>query len=212
MSSISDVLTLCSTGVKTKRTVQVVFEENTNSCAWGSDGNLAAKDGIVRARREQFFNLDMPDNALICDIGISSANQQISFDDELLLTFNDIVLLSSYDYTDRFASYQNAENVTSFLYDWPSLIGGFNPGPNSPDKEYCLGSGQPGAYCTIPKTQSVGAFGLALSQRESALLGYSAKLNKAAEVGLIVTGDNDSGTDCKHSRLAIDVEITTITK
>lgn len=210
IESVGDVLARCDGANVSTRTVQVIFEEQTETCAWGVQGNRSTRDGVVRARAEKFVDLPLNQNELICSVGLSSTTQQITFDDELFLTFNGIVLLSSYDYNDRFPSYENNENVTSYLFDWDRLIGGFNPGPNSPAQEYCLGSGEPGAFCSIPKTQSVGSFALALSDRDSALLGYSAKKNQEAKVGLVVTGDNDSSTDCKHSRMVIDVTISSV--
>jgi hypothetical protein len=209
ISSVTDVLASCATGNRSTRTVQVIFEESTSTCSYGTDGNRTRRDGVVRARAEKYVSIEIPNSELVCGISLSSQTQQIKFDDEIFLTFNDIILLSSYNYNNRFQSYANSEDADAFLFDWPRLIGGFNPGPASPVNEYCLGQGQPGAFCTIPQTQSTGAFQLQLSDRESALLGYSANVNSQAKVGFVITGDDDS-SDCKHSRISLDVEITTV--
>lgn len=209
VASVKEVLASCSSGQRSKRTIQVVFEATTGACQWGQNGNLSARDGVVRARFEQKVELGLPTGELVCEVGITSPSQNIIFDDELLLTFNDIVLLSSFDYTPRLPRNPESPEVESFLYDWGKLLGGVNPG-GSDTPPYCLGAGQPGALCTIPQTQTVGSFALALSPRESALLGFSAKTKNTAQVGLIVTGDNDTSQDCKHSRLVLDVTLSTV--
>ena len=206
-TTVDDVLDACTSGTKVTRTVKVEFAENTGTCAFGTAGNSSRLDGKVRARLEKYVNIALPENDLICDVRISSANQSLKFDDEIFLTFNNIILLSSYNYNNRFSVVSGAAETPAYQYSWQKLIGGFNPGQQHADGGYCLGEGQLGSSCNIPVTQTVGNFALELGQRESAFLGLSAASSKQAKVGFIVTGDNDS-SDCKHSKISVDVHLT----
>ncbi len=158
------------------------------------------------------MSIALPENDLICDVRISSAAQSLKFDDEIFLTFKDIVLLSSYNYNNRFSVVSGAAETPAYQYSWQKLIGGFNPGQQYADGGYCLGEGQLGSSCNIPVTQTVGNFALELGQRESAFLGLSAASSKQAKLGfIIVTGDNDT-TDCKHSKISVNVHLTSAQK
>jgi hypothetical protein len=126
-TTVDDVLDACTAGTKVTRTVKVEFAENTGTCAFGSAGNSSRLDGKVRARLEKYVNIALPENDLICDVRISSASQSLKFDDEIFLTFNDIILLSSYNYNNRFSVVSGAAETPAYQYSWQKLIGGFNP-------------------------------------------------------------------------------------
>ncbi len=197
-----EIAALCASNRLRTRTIPVVFAEQNGGCQWGQNGNLGARDGIVRARLEQSFELELRRNETLCGFSINSPEQQISFDDEMTLTFNDQVLMSSYNYNDL---YQEQDGL--FEYSWTRIIDAFNPGPATPVNPYCLGNsaGSP-ATCTVPQTQISGIFSLAVPELESLKLSRIASEQNRAQLGLIITGDDDSA-DCSHSEISMTVEV-----
>lgn len=197
------VATMCQSAQRKTKTITLSFNEKPAGCAWNQDGNLDPIDGIIRARHEEMISLNLEETETICDLAIKSDAQSISFDDSLLLTFNDVVLMSSYDYTPEFASQDGL-----FTYSWPHLVNAYNPGPFDDNTTYCLGSGEgDGAHCEVPETQSLGTFALTLPKDRSHQLSALAKTQNKAELALIVTGD-DNSDDCQRSALNLQVEIS----
>lgn len=209
VETVEDVVDYCASGLAQSRTVRLVFEEKNDQCSWGQDGNSSKKDRVVRARSEEYFSIEWSENELLCDLAVSSPLQSLRFDDELFVTFNDVILLSSYNYNERFQSALPESGQEAFRYDWQDLRGGYNAGTTNYDSTYCLGEGAPGADCQVPNSQTTGAFSLTLAEESSALLSLSALETRRADVGLIVTGDNDS-SDCKHTQIILDVQISTV--
>jgi hypothetical protein len=198
-----DVATLCATSPRKTRVVPVTFAATNNrQCPWSEGTNLPAKDGIVRARTEESVSLQTSEKEAICGIKVNSSQQTIRFDDELTLTFNDVVLLSSYDYSSRYTMMDGMP-----VYGWDGLKNAFNPGPATPFNPFCISSpNEPAPVCTVPKTQVPGLFKLNLPADISAKLSEKAILEKRATIGLIVTGDDDAA-DCNHSEIKLDIEL-----
>lgn len=194
---------LCSSAAVQTRTVSLVFEERRSSCPWSMGDNLSARDSSVRSRIEDVRSLGLESGSTLCGLSISSKVQDIQFDDEMILTFNDRILMASYDYT-----YLFNQSDGHFQYSWSQLTGAFNPGPSTPWKPYCLGGITDGteSSCKVPKTQTVGSFELKVPLEDSFKLSAVAKEQGKAQIGLIVTGDNDDG-DCSHSEISLEVEM-----
>lgn len=205
---VVDALALCGTAAMKTRKVKVLFPASVQGCSWSQKDNLAAKDGKVRARIEQVADLGVELNQTFCGVSLSSPVQDIQFDDEMILTLNGRVLMSSFDYNDRFETVDGQA-----VYSWNKLADAFNPGPATPPKPYCLGAaavdGNPN--CTLPKTETSGKFELTIPMADAHKLSSLAKKHGKAELGLIVTGDNNAA-DCSHSDLTLDVAITYVGK
>ena len=199
----TDVATLCATSPRKTRVVPISFAATNNrQCPWKEGSNLPAKDGIVRARTEESISLQTSEKETICGIKVNSSQQTITFDDEMTLTFNDVVLMSSYDYSSRYTLVDGMP-----LYSWEALKNAFNPGPATPFNPFCISSqNDPAPVCTVPKTQIPGLFKLNVPAEISAKLSEKALAEKKAIIGLIVTGDDDAA-DCNHSEIKLDIEL-----
>jgi hypothetical protein len=203
--TITDIRDLCGRLPRQSRTVDVVFPSRIGSCTWNEDGNLDPVDGVVRARSEETVSLALQDQETLCGIRIESPEQEVIFDDELFLTFNDAVLLSSYDYNAHFSLEDGF-----FFYNWESLIGGYNPGQYPLLGSYCLGGDASApSLCEVPSSESLGRFFLDVGGQEAEKLSFLAKQQKRADLGLIITGDDDQN-DCSHSQITIGVELSTV--
>jgi hypothetical protein len=199
----TDVATLCATSPRKTRVVPISFAATNNrQCPWSVGSNLPAQDGIVRARTEESVSLQTSEKEAICGIKVNSSQQTITFDDEMTLTFNDVVLLSSYDYSSRYTLVDGMP-----LYSWEAIKNAFNPGPATPFSPFCISSpNEPAPVCTVPKTQIPGLFKLNVPAEISAKLSEKALAEKRATIGLIVTGDDDAA-DCNHSEIKLDIEL-----
>ncbi len=195
----------CDNTTPTSRQVQIVFEENLEGCFWGEQGNLDPVDGIITARLEETKELSLQPGETLCSLSVSAQEDFLIFDDELFLTLNDAVMLSSYDYSDRF----NSENGL-FIYNWNQLTQAYNPGPNDDPNPYCLGEADAqGSSCNVPQTTTVGRFSMSIGGDAAARLATRVKEQERATLGLIISGD-DEDTDCKHSKITLNVTLETV--
>ncbi len=203
--SLGLIQDICMSKPATLKSIEITFPAYTEGCAWEQGDNLDPVDGVARARVEEYVPLELAQDETLCGVAFSSDQQQIYFDDELLLTFNDAILMSSYNYNDRFTT----DNGLVF-YNWPGLIDGFNPGKYKSTASYCIGDRNgtdPG--CQVPITNTTGQFQLTVAQSDAEKLSLLAKQEGRADVGLVITGDNDSN-DCKHSEIRVTVDVMTV--
>ena len=87
----------CDNALLISETFDIFFDEQ-NRLRMGVDDNISAQDGFLTARvRESAPILDL--SREICgitfDFDPNQTGQSLSYDDELFLLFNDVVLLSS---------------------------------------------------------------------------------------------------------------------
>ncbi|MGE0172669.1 MAG: hypothetical protein AB7T49_07790 [Oligoflexales bacterium] len=195
-----DVAEICNHQENLKKVFkQIKFNPPTSACAWGQDGNLTKLDSVVRARREQIQNLDLTGSNVICSVAFNLPQQQINFDDEIFLIFNNYVLAASRDYT-----YALPEKNGMYLYDWKSLV---NQPYQAVDTQnyYCLGDDQGLGSCVMPYTQTTGALELRF---DDSLLQNISALSSLTDhsFGLVTIGDNNP-TDCIHTGLTFDVTV-----
>ena len=192
----------CASAKYKKTKMQAItIPAQTLQCPFGMGDNDTTAQGTIRARVEQEQKLDLPAKTAICGVQFTFPSQQFRYDDTFLLTYNDIVLVSSS--TNSVSSIApNADNLLK--YDWLAVKGKTIDGNNTP---YCLG-----AACTVPNTETTGTMSLAVSDD---LFGKIAKTQANAtdhKFKFITTGDNDTGIDCKHLILNFSVNITYVNK
>jgi hypothetical protein len=129
-------------------------------------------------------------------VAIEVPEQEIVFDDELLVTFADAVLLSSirpegiFEMTDGIPRYR-----------WADLHGerlGEHAGT------FCVDATTP---CTLPDSEQRGRFVLDVSGELGLKLGEMAIAQGAAEVAVVTTGDNNVDDDCRHTPFTLRVII-----
>ena len=197
----------------------ISFPSPQNTCAWGTDanpnlGNLGKKDQRVSARHQQDAMLNIPENALICSLNMNfisdgSAGQQMYYDDEIFMTFNDVVLAASQSYETEFAKKDGF-----MVYDWTKMVG--KKYGHALYEPYCVGADKGQGECFIPPTETNGImkvnFSDAIVQGIAASTGVKLGDDKALPVNktnfkfsFVTIGDNDSPIDCKHSKFEFRV-------
>lgn len=198
------------------------FNENSNDpFAFNLEGNGPRLNGSIRARVEQYIRLELPSNGNICDIDFDFPESTMQYDDEILLTVNNFVVMASQDYSTASGSsyYSNGLKVNEdglIVYNWVgdnslyNLHYGFAVTPR-----YCLGVSATdpefNSKCSIPPTETTGQFKLDIPKNEIIKLALSGSSQDSTEktqvnLGFISTGDNDNG-DCEHSEYDFNITI-----
>ncbi len=201
---------------------QPIFFKTMPECRWEADGNYSRVNRLIRARQEQYVDINIPKNATLCDMSFNFPTQQISYDDEIFLTLGGKVLFSSQDYSVSSGNpkYDDGLMVNSLGlvdYKWDGVNGLANLyydwGVTSP---YCLGvkDEDMGSKCVIPKTETYGQFVLDIDKEHIIQIGQLSGLKfnseeeeqKPLSIGFITIGDNDR-FDCEHSDFGFSVDL-----
>lgn len=178
---------------------QKIDFEKPNRCDWGLNGNLSAKDGYAQARSEQRVELDLPSNAVICKLEFEFVKQDMLYDDQFMMTYNNFVLASSFKGLVEFLPQVDG----LYKYDWSALKGkrysvsGFAP--------FVAGSAD-GGTINMPKTQENGKIEMKVA--DATFYKFASKKSSGAKhaFGFVTTGDNDDKTDCQHLPVNFNVK------
>ncbi len=174
-----------------------------------ADGNLSTTNGQMRSRYEQHRKLNLPANAVLCDVQMSNNLQSFRYDDVFFFNFNNYLLATN----NRSAVNQRLnptsmnlstnQNIDLFTYDWTSLR---TAGFSNVSDDYCIGQAQGLAQCSWPVTEQQGS--IKFQFNSEMLIRMSA--NVAAEnqtFSFVITGDDDPSLDCYHEKLAFSMAV-----
>lgn len=190
----------CKTGVQKTASYQVSFLDPGKVCEWGEKGNLSKKNHFFRARRKQTFEIDLPENATICDADFEFSEQEFWYDDVFILSLDTNVLVSSYKFDEIF----ERENGF-FQYDWDELVGAYWDHDNK-SEDYCAGSADGLSECSFPAQHEVAPINLELQPK----LLRNAMANSGYikhTFNMVTVGDNDK-KDCRHFDMEFKVNLT----
>lgn len=185
-----EVASTCETAATAGRLLEMstplAFPDPGRVCAWETDGNLAKRDQYHQGRIQQKIAIDLPAGSTLCHVKFEFQKQAFRFDDHFWLTFNDVILASSINYSDRFG----VTNGLS-LFDWGKIVG--THWDASREGVHCLA----GAACSWPKTDTEGT--ITMDFRTGTYYAVTARdrTRTRHEFQMVTVGDNDS-TDCQH--------------
>lgn len=215
-------------GTLKSKAIPVLFAAKTTTCEYEKNDNLSRKDEFLRARREESVELPLNGMTRLCNMKFDAPKQNMKFDDEILLTLNNLVVASSQDYSTKsknkndqqaYANGLVSDNDGLVSYKWLPPNGLQNLEYfNGKLNKYCLGLDPKQAdfdqLCQIPKTDTNGNMQLTLPQ--DAFLKLAAKAGlifdkqiqsvPKALLGFVTTGDNDD-SDCKHLDFQMSVTV-----
>jgi hypothetical protein len=208
-TTVEEVAATCKSSTHHTSVQDVFFPENKTRCAWGENDNIpfdpatefAKYEDVITARKEEKVSLSLPGNALICDLNFDIKEQQMLFDDEIGLVFNDTVLAFSFDYSDRLPSLNGL--VT---WDWTTMKGSHYQQSDG-KHPYCLGGKDGLGTCTIPPTQTTGKMTLDFAQSLVQSLSVKAIESNRYDFLFITTGDNNQDIDCAHGDFRMGVTV-----
>ncbi|HET9238314.1 MAG TPA: hypothetical protein VFO10_13720 [Oligoflexus sp.] len=230
---VDDVKVACADAAKNgtlkSKAVPLFFPAKTATCEFEKNDNLSRKNEVIRARREETVELPLQGMTRLCNMKFDAPQQPMRFDDEIMITLNNLVVASSQDYSTKSRDRKNnqlvypnglsVDNDGLMSYKWLPPNGMQNLNYLNGDlNKYCLGLDPKQAdfaqLCQIPKTSTNGTMSLKLPQ--------DAFLKLAAKAGLVfdkqiqavpkatlmfmTTGDNDD-SDCQHLDFRMNVTI-----
>lgn len=196
------VTSLCSSSTVREKSFVVTFAPDTETCAWGKDGNLSPSKQI-RAEQSAYKDFEDPEIGLLCGIDISMAGSGYA-DDEVVLTFNQYVLATSWNSYEWY-QIRGMEIVDGLIkYDRLKVIGG------TWDAARISGCA-PGVVCDFKNFNQQsngmqgGTFTVNTSDQFVKKLPRELLTKQKHTLGLHLTG-NRSSTDCTHTGFSFNVK------
>jgi hypothetical protein len=227
-----DVKLACADAAKNgtlkSKPIPLFFPAKTATCEFEKNDNLSRKNEVIRARREESVELPLQGMTRLCNMKFDAPQQPMRFDDEIMITLNNLVVASSQDYSTKsrdrnmnlvYPNGLNVDNEGLVTYKWLPPNGMQNLDYlNGKLSKYCLGldPNQPdfAQLCQIPRTSTNGNMSLKLPQ--DAFLKLAAKAGLVfdkqiqsvpkAQLTFMTTGDNDD-SDCQHLDFRMTVTI-----
>jgi len=184
---------VCPGAVTEPLTVELWLPD-PGGCPWGEADNDGVRDGVYRARTEQVEPVGLPAGSVVCGLRVEVPDQEVVFDDELIVAFAGAVLVQSFRPEDIFAMPDGIPR-----YRWTDLRGhGLAENPGT----YCLGDA---THCALPDSEHRGRFALDLSGAIGHHLGEISIEGARDDVTVVTTGDNNRDTDCRHTPFTLRV-------
>jgi hypothetical protein len=194
---------------------QITFDDTkvesgrSQVCSFNSGSNLEMKNEFMQARYEQSRSLNLPANAVICDLKMSTPLQQFKYDDVFIFTFNNRILATNnktalvQNQPERDLEIMSRGRVPIYKYDWLNFraLRFLNVAD-----DYCLGASQGTASCQWPITEQNGQIHFDFDQQLLIALGLLSSTDRQ-EFSFIITGDNDPSLDCYHERLDFEMNV-----
>lgn len=178
-------------------------------CEFGVGDNLTVKDGVLRAQYRQVQKVNLPENAVVCDIQMQTDLQHFKYDDTFFFTFNNRVLATNHwnalkRLTPEGNVLADTKQTPVFEYNWLGVRDAAFQ--NALRDDYCLGSEQGLSTCSWPLTEQTGSIHFQFHPELVLQLGLKRKASEQ-EFAFIITGDNDLNSDCYHERLEFDLSV-----
>lgn len=174
-----------------------VYFASRRGCAFSDGGNLSPRNGFIRARHVEVAEIPLPEFGTLCNLTLRSREgPPIAFDDEVVVLFNDVVLVAGGS-APNLAEYPYQGGLPRFI--WEDLRGQPLRGPRPYD---CLGGGR----CEVPRTQELGRLNLGFSAETMLELAQAVDLTNGLRLAFVTFGDNDA-SDCSHGDIRMDLEL-----
>lgn len=182
----------CTNGAIKQDVLTIRLSGNDGArCPFGLFGNDPKRNARLSARIERRFDINVPAGRRVCSLSAQSAQQLVSYDDQLFLTVNDNLIVSSSQHAASLAIGSNGFQQ----YSWEGLRG-----KSTANQIFCAA----GVTCQLPPSERTGTFSFQMTSEANARL-FNSLAGQSLFFGLIVTGDDDDGSDCQFDR---DVDLT----
>ncbi len=169
----------------------------TEACTFGMGDNLEAKDSFLQAIVSQTSQVKLEGRkTVLCDLKMTTVSPELQYDDFIVLTINDRVLMSSNQEILKFLDYD-----TSYQWNFKKARGNML---DFSGQAYCFGNEL--SLCEIPETDTFGKLKLDFNSEVMAQLASNLKTKDTLNFQLISTGDNDPD-DCLHSDFSLSYEL-----
>jgi hypothetical protein len=172
-----------SQSLKTETVILQIASNDGYRCEFGKNGNLVAKSATLAARLEHNIAIPGTQGRILCSMNAESGTQVIRYDDQLFLSINNNLIVSSSAAVSQLDKAANGFRQ----YNWDKVRGA-----STGASKFCAD----GVSCNLPKSESTGNFNFSISQEANNRL-FSSIAGQQLSVGLVITGDNDIALDCQ---------------
>lgn len=173
------------------------------SCNFGKGDNLPAADGFFQGHIDQGSNFSLPAGATLCGMSFQFENSsaRMRYDDHFLLTFNDVVLAGTFDFS---GDLDKALGMN--LYSWSKIRGTPWHSRTNLEGVFCEGAKQGLASCTWPATDTYGSINMSFDNSVFQKIFALNPARTSHSFHLISIGDNDAN-DCEISPINFKVRV-----
>lgn len=196
-----EVAKLCEGATLLTKVLDIEFKDPAKVCAFDKGFNKARKDAYITAREEQHYDFALAADEVLCEMNFSFDKQAMRYDDEIVLLYNDVVLMSS---SKDLVSHLEEKNGLS-KYFWGNLVGEPYLPSTQDTGPYCLGEKDNLGSCKLPLTQMTGdielSFDKSLAQKISLQTGVNVYVPPApatsnfAPSGVVLASHNTTGSN-----------------
>jgi hypothetical protein len=171
-------------------------------CQWNNAalGNIRRAGGKVTARTENIKLITVEPSLAICSLSLKSESQNVEYDDGIILSLNGYQLFTTWKTLNPFLKSSNG----LLVYDWADLVGK-SMGESSRNEPSCMGTP---ISCVIPTQQRLGPIEIDFGTADLWNLFTNVKQSPTWAFNLIAFGDDEPETDCAHSELVFNLELT----
>ena len=172
------------------------------------NGNLDMRNSYLRARYDQNVVLNIPKNAVICDVKMTNNLQSFRYDDNFFFSINGFLLASNNKTAVQnglrsgILKYAN-KNIPIYKYDW---LGVRDQRFENVADDYCLGVAEGQSTCSWPVTEKAGNIQFQFAQALLVAVSHGVPSDQL-NFGFTITGDNDPNIDCYHERLDFSMTV-----
>ncbi len=191
-----------STPLVMEQSVSFINPEN-QSCNFGIGDNLPPRDGYFQGHIDQASNFSLPAGATICgvDFEFSANGSTIRYDDHFLLTFNDIVIAGTFDFS------SDLDHLLGMnVYSWDKIRGSPWHSRQNLEGIFCEGAKDGKAACSWPNTDTFGTINMRFDDIVFQKIFATNPNREQHSFHLVSIGDNDSN-DCEISPIAFKVKV-----
>ncbi|OQW49291.1 MAG: hypothetical protein A4S09_12305 [Proteobacteria bacterium SG_bin7] len=190
-----------STPVVEEITIRYINPENL-SCEFGKGDNLPAKDGYFQGHIDQAYNFSLPAGSTLCGMNFEFPTQAMRYDDHVLLTFNDIVISGTFDFSADFD-----KKLGMNVYSWAKIRGSSWSSRKHLEGNFCEGQKDGKSSCSWPTTDTVGSIQMSFDGSVFQKIMALDTTRKDHSFHLITLGDNDAN-DCEISPISFKVKVS----
>jgi hypothetical protein len=202
-----------------KDTVEVNFPTPSISevngqyrCSWKNDSELWNEH--YTSYSEQNVSFSIPAGAKLCDMKFIVEKQSFKYDDHFVFSFDGFILASNsmglMSYLPDSTSFKlNDMTLNAKLFKWEYLLNKqWGDYGDQLSNFYCFAKDVPGVSCSWPITDTEGT--ISMEYPQGVLLQMANQISNATthEFSFRTTGDNDKSSDCSHSPLKFQIEVS----
>lgn len=201
--SKEDVVYLCQ-NFQTEQIDQDLFFPEREDCSWGTKhkrhadpyANLRKRNHYLQAREFQTHTLDIPKYAVLCELEVSShTDDNIQYDDFLVFTLNDYILMLSNHFLLREMPVKN----DFYFWDFAEIKGKYYEFHGD---RFCFDGYK---SCEFPGHDIPGPVDFFLDTSSLSPLASILEKEETLSLKVIATGDNDR-YDCWHTDIYLNIK------